>query len=209
MARLLIFVGLVVLVRGCGDLRAVWRAAEEPQSLSCAQLLQEGPGDNAHVTLTGCRLCLNSVLELERKAETDTLWVPISVPNGSCPQRTGHGPLASAAGAEPPILARFDEDSEDVSLDSLALGAPLSGLVLHRLAAMPKEVKRYYYGYGDWPASGWILELGQARPGWGRAFGILGGSLALILAGVFGPALFGAIGGAGEPEGEERGLGLS
>jgi len=196
------FAGAVLVVRGCGELRTTRRATTTPQPRSCSQLLREGPGDNAHLMLNACRVCAGAALMEEGRGSRQTLWVPVAASDAECPEVAGE-PGRSASPGQPGVrlLIRYADPPLGLDPASLGAGAAIHGLVLDRLTSLPRAVKARFYGsqftvLGQVP-DGWVLDHGRSPAGWGRVLGLLGGGVALIVAGLLGA-------GSGRPPSPER-----
>ena len=192
----MIVFGGVMMYWGYQELSLASKTDPTPQAITCQELSDSGPGDNANVVMSDFLLCTMAyVYEGVGSSDTTykTVWVP-AVPLGG----TYHQKILAMLDAEgnlvgePPlprdlsVLVKSSKVSNDSALERLAGADTLSGLVINEIASLGSEEKKILvesYPGVDFN-NVWILEHGRAPAGAGKMYGLMGGGLALTLVGL-------------------------
>ena len=201
----LVVIGGVLTFFGVQELRLSSAAKEEPQSISCAELGANGPGDNAHIVLTEFLLTNHYVYEEKESGSWTQVWVP-SVPLGGeyhlqlMAHIQEHGQLM---GSIPPpkdvkVIVKSKDVSSEFEYEQFANSESLQGVIVNKIDSLgsdEKEILMNSYPGVDFDTC-WILEVGRQPASMMKLAGLCVGGLALI---VVGGALF-FVGGEDESE---------
>ncbi|MEC7584003.1 MAG: hypothetical protein VYE77_06770 [Planctomycetota bacterium] len=156
---LLIF-GLTLILFGGVQEIALWQvASRKPQVMTCQQLVDQGPGDNAHVELEKFLLLVNAFVHEVRGSQWSMAWVP-AVPSGS-----GVSPAERAAAGDVRLLVKMPRARSMADVVETSQQPRLRGMVVNAIEELgPQEkalLERNYPGV-DFGAC-YIFELGR-RP---------------------------------------------
>ena len=154
---LLIF-GLTLILLGGVQEIALWRVASRTaQSLSCQQLGENGPGDNANVELDKFLLLVNAFVHEVRGSHWTVAWVP-AVPSGS-----GVSPTQRAAVGDVRVLIKMPNARSMADVVQISQQPRLRGMVVNSIEELgPQEkalLERHYPGVDFEPC--YIFELGR------------------------------------------------
>lgn len=173
-------------------LRGVAKA--EPQALSVQQLINDGVGENANVTLQDFIVCdWAYVYKGDNTNDMETVWVPLIPVNGPYHQK---------------LMAAFDEDGNQISevpplenvrviLKSSDIGSEtelgalqdvqtISGMVINEVESMSgEELTLMRESYPGTDSQVQLVEHNRKPKGWGAVLGFFGGGGALIAFGGF------------------------
>lgn len=193
----LIVAGGVLLYIGLREFRMMQAAAAEPQTISCAELEKNGPGDNSHVIMEDFIL-LEQAFVYAAETGSNT-WTQLYIPalpiggayhlqilsmrdeNGQLPENT---PIPENIG----IIVKSEHISGEDELATLAESDTLQGLVINTIKSLGSEEKRLLeqsYPGIDFEAC-WIIEHKRQPPGMGKVAALAGGGIALLFAGLGG-----------------------
>lgn len=153
----LIFGLTLVLFGGVQEI-ALWQvASRKPQVMTCQQLVDQGPGDNAHVELEKFLLLVGAFVHEVRGSHWSMAWVP-AVPSGS-----GVSPTERAAAGDVRLLVKMPRARSMADVVQASQQPRLRGMVVNAIEELgPKEkalLERHYPGV-DFGAS-YIFELGR------------------------------------------------
>src|SRR5688572_14555616 len=104
----LIIIGAVLTFAGVQEMRLSSAAKPEPQEISCSELAQNGPSDNAHVLLKDFLITPAFVYETGKSGNWKTVWVP-AVPH-----------TTQAIPSEFRVLVKSSRIHSEAELDALA-----------------------------------------------------------------------------------------
>jgi len=207
----MVIFGGVMIYWGYQEMSLSAKADTTPQTITCGDLSDAGPGDNAHVEMTDFLLCSMSYV-YETKGSNDsvykTVWVP-AVPLGGVYHEKILSMLdeeGNFTGDDMPVpknlnvLVKTSDVSNDRDVMRLSDQDALTGLVINEIEAVDGEERRLlkesYPGvnFGDV----WIIEHNRTPAGAGKTYGLMGGGAALLLLGIgVGAYSFGLIGNRG------------
>ena len=187
-----IVVGAVLFFFGFQDWRLALKAKVRPQSISAAQLEANGPGDNAHVNLTGVVLCEWSfVYEASKRGGKENwrwVWVPAVAQNSAYARNL----LAMPPGMEPPppdqvrIIIKSNKARSEEDVHELAMNRSIHGMVINEIESLGGEEKKLLsqsYPGIDFSRC-WIVQVNRAPAGSGQVMGMMGGGGMLVLLGL-------------------------
>lgn len=181
---------------GFQEMSLASKTESTPQVISCQDLSEAGPGDNANVEMSEFMLCTMSfVYEAIGSSDTayKTVWVPAVPLNGEYHQQllsmlddegnlVGEPPMPKDLG----VLVKTSKASNENALYDLADQETLSGLVINEIASLGSEEKKILKD--SYPGVNfdkvWILEHGRQPAGAGKTYGLMGGGLLLIVIGL-------------------------
>lgn len=152
---LMIVGGVVLLVFGVQEYRLASEASQTPQSITCADLASNGPGTNAHVSVTKAFLCQQAIV-FESKKNDQSNWTKIWVP--AVPVDSAYVKmivtLGEANGGQldtvpPPgdirVLIKTSSVKNKTELEGFSLSAltwPVTGLVTNKIESLGSEEKK-------------------------------------------------------------------
>jgi hypothetical protein len=172
MFALLVAGGVLIFV-GVQEYQLSKVAKAEPQTITCAQLVAHGPGDNAHLRLTEFEFTDNYVYQ-EQKRSTD--WKASYVP--AVPPRVKDDPGVRTIKVLVKSTAARNEDQ------LYALGqAPIDGVVINTVSSLGRDEKRLLkesYPGVDFDAC-WIIHADKKPASRGKLMGLLGGGTGLAV----------------------------
>jgi hypothetical protein len=175
----LIIIGGVLLYFGYQEKRLAQVAKKAPQTIACADLAANGPGDNAHIVLTNYELAPNFVYEAEGKGNS---WKRVFIP--AVPKRGLLAVLRDEKIANPKVIIESRKVRNEAELPNLA--KELQGMVINEIESLSGEQKKLLAE--SYPGADlnhcWIIEHGRKPAGGGFITGLLGGGIALVVAGI-------------------------
>lgn len=171
----IIVIGGMIFIYGCREWQLKTVAKEMPRTISAAELADRGPGNNAHIILTGFSLCDDFVYETEnsKSGPWKKVWVP-AVPAGQ-PFNSGNVRII--------ITDSTCRNQADVA--SMSFGT-LQGLVINKVSSLgSKERKLLEESYpGSNFSTCWIVERGRKPMAAGLVVSLMGGGGFVALFGV-------------------------
>lgn len=185
--------GLLVAALGIGvygyqELRLSKTAKPEAQVLTCQELADKGPGDNAHVRLTRFVASTWSFVYREKRGKWTEVFVP-AVPRDSAYAQEVEALLEQDPDAQIPppkdvrVVLKLKGVTSANEVKKITDGDELTGLVINEISSLGSETKKLLsesYPGVDF-AHCWILEQGRRAGSTMAAIGMLAG--ALVLAG--------------------------
>ena len=168
-------------------------AKDEPQAITCADLRDKGPGDNAHIRLQDFLLCSFAYVYEERSpGNWSKVWVPAVPIGGAYHQQllTKIDAQGNLVGDLPmPTNVKVIVKSSDVTnvteLQQLADQETLQGMVVNLVDSLGGEEKKLLHE--SYPSVNfddcYIVEIGRTPASAGKLMGFAGGGLALLTAG--------------------------
>jgi hypothetical protein len=158
---IIIVLGAVGFVVGCREWQLKTVARETPRTISAAELIAQGYGDNANVVVTGVEFCPNFVYEENQKTHKwSKVWIP-AVPAGQ------------GCGGNIRLIVTDTSCDGPEDLPMLNTGS-VQGLIINKIASIGGQEKKLLeeeYGpvadclilernRGTWPATGVIAMMG-------------------------------------------------
>jgi hypothetical protein len=202
MARLLLVIivlGGAMVFAGVQQMRLASGAKPEPQTLSCAKLIESGPGDNAHVVMTHFIMVNSSFVTETGKSggRWKNVWVPV-VPLGGDYEKQllamarPDGRLPASMTMPKPREIRMIVNSSKVGteeeLGALAGQDTLQGMVVNKVSSLGSKQKKILAD--SYPGVNFddvlVLEHGRKPSTAAKSLGVIAGGGALALAGVGG-----------------------
>jgi hypothetical protein len=182
--------GAVLGFFGYQEMRLARAAKADPQTLTCKELSEKGPGDNAHVRMTDAYLVLRSfaIQTKEKDGPDASTWEKAWIP--AVPADGDYAARVRAADPDEPIappttfrvLVQTGKGS-DASLASLEDRPAIEGTVINEIDSIDSKIEkilRESYPGVDVNRC-WILEMGRTPLGTGPATAMLAGGAAVIL----------------------------
>ncbi|MCA9244277.1 MAG: hypothetical protein KDA32_10000 [Phycisphaerales bacterium] len=177
------------------DARLNSTCKDEPQSITCAELSENGPGDNAHVVMNEFLLCdFSFVYQEGRDGSWTKVWVP-AVPLGGEYHRKlldsldengrMNGPIPHPTDLKVLVKSKSARGEADVS--ALAELDSIQGLVINEIEGLKGEERRMLvqsYPGIDFDEC-WLLEVDREPASMAKVAGFGGGGAALIALGLF------------------------
>ena len=197
-ALLLIWLGLAGLYLGVQEWRLSRSARATPEHLTCEQLGDHGPGDNAHVIMSDLMLCDSAYVyrpEREGSPLWAEAWIP-AVPRGSayCQEIARLKQADRKRRTFPPpddfrVLVKLTSTGAALDLSAPTLNEftrreTLEGLVVNKIEKLDDEERKLLadsYPHVDLKRC-WILEVGrQNDTSWRAPFFGGGGAVAIVV----------------------------
>jgi hypothetical protein len=168
---LVVLAGFGLFLKGDEERRLAAVARADPQTITCAELEEHGPGENAHVVLGDYLLCQQAFVYESRRGKStwETVWVPAVPLRGAYHERL----LALEEGAPIPppddirVIVKTAKAPDEASLARIAGADTLQGLVVNeveKLGHSEKELLGESYPGIDFGRV-WILEHGRTPGG--------------------------------------------
>lgn len=175
-------------------------AKAEPQVLTCAELADNGPGDNTHITLADFEMLMWDSVQLVEEggssSEVKEVWVA-TVPldpnyDPEFRQALEHWFATEDPSTEPPlpetfkVLAKFDDPESWEWVEEVAMRDEVTGLLINEIEEVGEEVAPLiteFYPDLDLDSC-YIFEVGREPAGAGKVYGMMGGGLLLLLLGI-------------------------
>lgn len=186
--------GAVIIARGLNFTRLNETSSAIPQEITCAELAENGPGDNTHIRMTDFILCDGYVVETGRLGGWDRAWVPAVPLGGKYHQR-----LIELAGEDGVIegktplprrirvIVEFPNATDEEYLAAMGKEDVIHGTIINVIRDLDKEtrdlIKRTYRAVDA--DKFLVLVEGQSPPGVAGVGGDIAGGIALILVGGF------------------------
>lgn len=171
---------------GYKELRLSRVAKAKAETITCADLGENGPGDNAHVEMTAFELVLDSFVVQSRKRSEDKwskVWIPATPPIISLADPTLEPAWVDAPLPDFHVIVVSSRVQNEAQLDALAGRPSLRGLILNevdQLGSDEKKLLRESYPTVDLDTC-WILEVDRKPKTMATALAMLGGAVVLLL----------------------------
>jgi hypothetical protein len=173
----LMVIGAVGLIFGFNEWRLSRSTKAEPQTISCADLIAKGPGDNGHVIVTDFALLTDSFV-VEGGSQNSPTWKRAMVPMVPKSQATAANPSKSFR-----VILDTHKVTTETELVALAKEDKIQGTIVNDVKSLDAETQKLLknsYSGTDF-SSCLILDHGR-RPSsplfWGGA--LAGGALSLV-----------------------------
>jgi hypothetical protein len=186
--------GGFLVFMGVQEMRLRSVADDAPQSITCAELEANGPGDNAHIALQEFELCdLAYVYEgQENGGSWSKVWVP-AVPVGgeyyikllSTLDAEGNAQGEVRLPTNIKLIVKSNDVENESQLGQLAALDSIEGMIVNEISSLGSEEKKLLkesYPGADFDTC-YIMEVGRKPATAGKMFGLGGGGLALMLVG--------------------------
>lgn len=183
---------------GLQEMRLAAASSEQPQTLSCSDLEKNGPGKNAHIHLTKFTFTRHYIFERDKNnanADCKTVWNPLVATDGayfrSLKVLVAAGKLKPSEAQDPTnilVLMKTHKIPNESLRESFVENTnTLDGMVINDIDSLKGEEKRLLED--SFPGADfskvWIFEEGREPASPAKYLAMLGGGLALILAGLF------------------------
>ena len=188
--------GACLIFVGLNEAKQSSAGRKEPQEITCAKLVDEGYGSNAHVRMTDFYLCEHEYVYEKKLVDWTAAWVPVVPKGGPLHQamlarasdpRTASTPL----GKDIKIIVLFPKARSEKDVKEAAKRETIQGLVIKPVQLLDREKERLleesYPGlrFGDCL----ILVEGRQPSSHGKTVAVTGAGLALVVAGSAPPLL--------------------
>ena len=199
---LVIILGGVLAFFGVQEMRLARVAKPDAQTVSCAKLIANGVGDNAHVSLTDFIMVPSAFVYETGKSggAWRSVWVPVVPVDGdyhkkvvAMIERSGGNPAAlSAANLPRPddirLIVKSNKVADEAALDALASQDTLNGIVINTISSLGSKQKKILAD--SYPGVNFdnvlILEHDRKPTSTGKSVGMIGGGGVISLLGVLG-----------------------
>ena len=199
MARILLVMiigGGILAFFGFQEMRLASGAKQEPATVSCADLIANGPGDNAHVVLKDFFISPAFVYETGKSgANWRTVWVPVVPMDGAYHQQVLKmvKPDGTLSGDLPVpkdirVIVKSGKVRNESELDTLGSQDTLQGMIVNKISSLGSKEKKILiqnYPTADLDSI-YILEHDRKPASAGKSYGMMGGGLVLAALGVLG-----------------------
>lgn len=169
---------------GFKELRLGGVAKKEAQSISCADLAEKGPGDNAHVVMKDGVLLSNSFVYEERRGKWTTVFIPaVPVAELATWERQEDGSLRVPKNIRFRVIVKSSKVTSEAEADRFGQQETVKGVVINEISSLDSETKKLLaesYPGTDLDSC-WILEHDRSLPSAGTAIGAIGGGVLLLL----------------------------
>jgi hypothetical protein len=148
---LFLLIGIGAIVAAVQEYRLGAKADEKPQTLTCRQLIDKGPGDNLHVVVTDYVLEVDSFVVEEKKRQKDNwnkVWIPLSPLDGKKTEGKFH------------VILQTDRAHKDADLVAIQKAGQIHGMVVNDVASLGSKEEgllRQSYPKTDF-AKCWIIQ---------------------------------------------------
>ena len=189
--------GAALVFAGVQEMRLAGSAKAEPQAISCAKLIESGPGDNAHVKMGDFLLSTGAICIQEGKngGKWQNVWVPAVPLNGAYHQKLVEsiGADGKLAGPMPipddiRVIVKSSKIGGEQQLETLADQDTLQGMVVNKIASLGSKEKKILAE--SYPGVNFdkclIIEHGRTPASSGKSYGMMGGGALLSVLGVLG-----------------------
>jgi hypothetical protein len=189
--------GGVLVFLGIQEMRLSKAAKLEPQTITAADLIKSGPGDNAHVLMKDFMLCGNAYVYQAKKGggAWNNVWIPAVPLGGEYHQKllSMLKPDGTLDGTPPAptdirLIIKSSKTPNEQSVEALANQDTLQGLIVNKIESLggeQKKILRESYPGVDF-ANVLILEHDRKPATAGKSFGFIGGGALLSCMGVLG-----------------------
>jgi hypothetical protein len=189
-----ILLALVVAWMGVKEHTLSGVAKAEPKVVTCAQLEKEGPGDNAHLTLSDFLLTSSFVYEAKKGSTSGwkRVWVPAVPLDGPYAREAMAAYHANPDAEVPPpkdfrVVVAFDDVRDAKGLEAAGDRDTLTGVVVNVIEKIPSDTRRLLeQNYPGVPVDKcWILEVGRKPKRASTAYMMIAAGAAGALFGVW------------------------
>jgi len=188
--------GVFLCYRGYEEMKLKGIAAPEAQEITCAELIANGPGENAHVIISDFMLLQQAYVYEGSENNMDKVWIPAVALGGEFHQefsnylseRDGEDinpddlPKPKSIG----LMVISSRMKTDDQMTAVADADTIRGLVINeieKLSGEELEILKSSYPGIDF-STVYILEHGREPSGSGKMLGFLGGGALLSLLGL-------------------------
>jgi hypothetical protein len=174
---LFVLVAAGLVLYGVKEMQLGGVAKPEPQTITCRDLGEKGPGDNAHVRMTDYELLEGEfAVERSKKQSEDKwnkAWIP-AIPRGTLP----------APGQPYQVLVYVnDRDSDQATLNALAARPEIQGTVINEIESIDADVRKILDS--SYPQNSiekaWILEVDRKPKSSLFGIGMIAGGVLLFV----------------------------
>lgn len=181
--------GAVLVFMSLNEAKQSSAGEKEPQEITCAKLVNEGYGNNAHVRMTDFYLCEHEYV-YEEKIQWTEAWIP-AVPRGSSIHRAmlarAEGPSVAPMplGQEIRIIVLLPGARSERDVEQAAKRETIQGLIIRSLQLIDTKKERLleesYPGLSFEDCM--ILVEGRQPASRGKTIALTGGGMVLVVVG--------------------------
>ncbi|MCG3138202.1 MAG: hypothetical protein HJJLKODD_02063 [Phycisphaerae bacterium] len=188
--------GGALIYFGIQESRLSSAAGKTPQTMTCQELSDKGPGENAHVIMTDFLLWDEQFVYESKSSSSSSSWTNVWVPaiplNGDFHKKLlsmiGEDGELTGSLPEPPIqvIVKSGKISNDAGLMLLGEQPTIQGMVVNEIESLDSKERRLLeesYPHVNFDRC-WILHHGRQPSGSGKLVGMIGGGLALAGVGI-------------------------
>lgn len=180
----------MLFVMGFRELQLRGMAGDAPQLISCEDLADDGPGDNAFVRLNDFMLCDFDFVyasESETGGKWTDAWVPIVPDDGAYARevqqiRAEQGDNADFPSPDFSVILWLPSARSYADVSAAAAESALQGMVINKVDPLGTDARRYLEE--TYPQVSirdcWILQLDRRPAGLATLLGLFGGGTLLI-----------------------------
>ena len=164
--------GVGCLVFGLVEYHVATKSKPEPQVLTCAELIENGPRGNLHVRVTDYEMRLDACVVSDLGPRWQDAYIPL-VPLGADPSSKTFR-----------VILSTDEAHTESELGALEAQAQLQGMIINSIASLDLETRSLLqdaYPQVDWDNC-WILDHGRKPTEASHALATAGVGASLLVA---------------------------
>lgn len=186
---LMLLVGAGLVVLGEREWQLASTARDEPTTITCAQLYESGPGDNAHLIVTDALVVTSKVVYKGTKGSDrwDVVWMPVIPADTESVERLQKSMDRDANTLDRlfgtiKLVVKSTNVHDKGDLSALANARTLQGVVVNRIETLSGEERdllrrNYPMDFGE----PWLLEHERQPSGIVKRLGLLGAGILLLL----------------------------
>ncbi len=189
MRFMILIAGIGLLVLGVKECRLAGSAKGDPQTITCAQLGENGPGDNVHIVMSDFILLEQSYIYAERYGSWTEVWIPAVPLDGAYHAEVRARIEKDGDNATMPpvkdlrVLVKLADAKDEADVATAGQKETLQGMVINDVDSLESDerklLKESYPGI-DFDNC-WILETGREPGGLGKIILMILGGLVLSL----------------------------
>ena len=177
-ALAMIFGGLMLAYTGYEEHQMASLALPEAQTMTCQELAENGPGANAHITLSNFDALPSYIYEGESPEQIDKVWIPLARLRGETEEAIDEKTPFN-------VILRTEHAANTEKLNTIIMEDSVKGLVVNQIDSLSGEelqLLRESYPNADINAC-WILDHNREPSGGGTVMAMMGGGGVLSLLG--------------------------
>ncbi len=193
---LLIGLGIFLGFRGYEEVKLKGIASSDAQEISCADLVGNGPGENAHVVISDFMMLQQAYVYEGEENDMETVWIPAVPLNGPYHIKlkayldSMEGQEINSANLPMPqninLVVKSSDMNNDAKFSAVAEADTIQGMVINeieKLSGDELKIMRESYPGIDF-SQVYILEHNRKPSGAGKMIGFFGGGALLSLVGL-------------------------
>jgi len=181
--------GIALFVQGYQQLKLYNVSSEHPRQITLRELVENGPGDNAHLLVSDFYLCTSAYIYEEKYGRCIRAWIPALPGDDEYALRLdqaidddgiieGEFPLP----ADIKVIVLVNTESIE-EIQQMSTEKTIEGMIINEIESLSPEENRLLsesYPGIDFNRC-WILRKGQRPPGKTKLMIFLGGGFVLLL----------------------------